>query len=64
MPISTRVDFVTDTYMPHSIKDIERQRRAASVNVDDEDDPDNGLTIEGPSTKVPSNFKEFLSKSS
>ena len=64
LPKSTRVDFVTDTYMPHSIKDIERQRRAASVNVDDEDDPDNGLTIEGPSTKVPSNFKEFLSKSS
>ena len=50
--------------MPHSIKDIERQRRAASVNVDDEDDPDNGLTIEGPSTKVPSNFKEFLCKTS
>ena len=51
LPKVPRVDFVTDSYFPLSIKNIERKRRGS----------DKAHLIKGPLTKVPRNWKSFLS---
>ena len=51
LPRCNRVDFVTDTYKAKSIKSMERERRGCSSE----------LLIQGPLTKVPRDFKRFLS---
>ena len=51
LPKVPRVDFVTDSYFPMSIKNIERKRRRS----------DKAHLIKGPLTKVPRNWKSFLS---
>lgn len=47
---SQRVDFVTDSYLPLSIKGLERARRGSA----------NAHLIKGPLTKIPRNWKTFL----
>ena len=50
-PKEARVDFVTDSYYPYSVKGLERSRRGSgTVHL-----------IKGSSTKVPRNRKTFLS---
>ncbi|KAL8571804.1 hypothetical protein ACOMHN_053962 [Nucella lapillus] len=51
LPASTRVDFVADTYHPDSIKMMERIRRGQSET----------FLLSGPNTKVPRDWKKFLS---
>ena len=51
LPASTRVDFVTDTYRSDSIKMMERIRRGQSET----------FLLSGPNTKVPRDWKKFLS---
>ncbi len=51
MPKAERVDFVTNTYHPLSIKTNERQRRGTT----------NTYLIKGPLTNVPRDWKQFLS---
>ena len=50
LPNAARVDFVTDTYVTNSIKSAERERRGSSKS----------LLVQGPLTKVPRDFKDFL----
>lgn len=54
LPNTTRVDFVTDTYQEHSIKNIERDRRGTSQE----------FLVHGLLTRVPRDFKKFLCNSS
>ena len=51
LPREKRVDFVTDSYLEHSIKSIERHRRGTSK----------AHLIKGPNTKVPRDWKAFMS---
>ena len=51
LPKEPRVDFVTDSYHTKSIKATERNRRGSSA----------AYLIQGPSTKVPRDWKAFLS---
>ncbi|KAL8619062.1 hypothetical protein ACOMHN_020760 [Nucella lapillus] len=51
LPASTRVDFVADTYHPDSIKMMKRIRRGQSET----------FLLSGPNTKVPRDWKKFLS---
>ena len=53
LPKATVVHFVTDSYMKHSVKEIERQRRGASAT----------YLIGGPSTKMPRDFASFMKNS-
>ena len=53
IPNAERVDFVTDTYQEHSIKNTERSRRGSSQE----------FLVRGPLTKVPREFKKFLCNS-
>ena len=50
LPKVSRVHFVTDTYLPHSIKNPERMRKGASTT----------FLLEGNLTKIPQNWKRFL----
>ncbi len=50
---SSRVDFIVDTYPDISIKNLERNRRAAGGSA--------VIKIMGPTQKVPRQFKKFLS---
>ncbi len=50
LPKVPRVDFVKDSYFPHSIKGIERSRRGTSQ----------AHLLKGPATKVPRDWKAFL----
>ena len=50
LPRAQRVDFVTDSYHPLSIKGLERSRRGSSQ----------AHLVKGPSTKVPRDWKKFL----
>ena len=50
LPIAQRVDFVTDSYHPRSIKELERSIRGSSQ----------AHLVKGPSTKVPRDWKKFL----
>ena len=51
LPNVPRVDFVTDSYLPMSIKSIERDRRGKSK----------AHLLKGPLTKIPRDWKSFLS---
>eukprot|EP00745_Piridium_sociabile_P026705 TRINITY_DN42673_c0_g1_i18.p1 TRINITY_DN42673_c0_g1~~TRINITY_DN42673_c0_g1_i18.p1 ORF type:complete len:760 (+),score=189.88 TRINITY_DN42673_c0_g1_i18:236-2515(+) len=51
LPKVSRVDFVTDSYRPNSIKGSERNRRGTSKK----------HLVKGPATKVPRDWKTFLS---
>ena len=51
LPKSERVDFVTDTYQEHSIKASERARRGTTET----------FLLKGPLTKIPKDWKGFLS---
>ncbi|KAK3745436.1 hypothetical protein QZH41_005085 [Actinostola sp. cb2023] len=51
LPKVHRVDFVTDSYHPLSIKEVERSRRGTSAP----------HLVRGPLTKVPRDWKKFLS---
>ena len=51
LPKMKRVDFVTDTYLPLSVKGLERERRGTSK----------GYLIKGPLMKVPRDWKAFMS---
>ena len=51
LPKAERVDFVSDSYQPLCIKDVERSRRAMSAP----------HIVKGSSTKVPRDWKKFLS---
>ena len=53
LPKSTEVHFVTDSYKDSSIKSFERSHRGMSAQ----------YCIGGPKTKVPTDFKSFLSNS-
>ena len=53
LPKSQRVDFVTDTYKDSSIKDDERRRRGSSEV----------LLLKGSATRLPRDWKSFLSNS-
>ena len=53
LPKPAVVHFVTDSYIKHSIKDSERQRRGTSA----------AYVIGGPSTKKPRNFASFMKNS-
>lgn len=53
LPRVSRTDFVTDTYRPRSIKHCERKRRGTSKP----------YLLKGSLTKVPHNWKEFMSNS-
>lgn len=53
LPQTSSVHFVTDSYKIGSIKSCERLRRGASSV--------HSYVLQGPATKVPRNFKEFLS---
>lgn len=55
LPTTNIVHFVTDRYDASSIKDVERLRRGQ--------DDSNTYIIGGPSTKVPRDWKSFLSSS-
>ena len=50
LPRAQRVDFLTDSYHPRSIKGVERSRRGSSQ----------AHLVKGPSTKVPRDWKQFL----
>jgi len=50
---TTHVDFITDTYQPQSIKNVEMDRRGTSQE----------FLIQGPSTRVPHDYKHFLTNS-
>ena len=50
LPRSERIDFITDTYLPQSIKSCERRRRGTTQP----------LLLQGPKTKTPHNWKEFM----
>ena len=50
LPIAQRVDFLTDSYHPRSIKELERSLRGSSQ----------AHLVKGPSTKVPRDWKKFL----
>ena len=50
LPRAQRVDFVTDSYHPRSIKGLERSRRGSSQ----------AHLVKGPSTKVPRDWRKFL----
>ena len=50
LPAAQRIDFVTDTYMESSIKSAERRRRGMSQT----------FLVKGPSTKLPKDWKAFL----
>ena len=50
LPKEPRVDFVTDSYHPLSIKSVERNRRGSST----------AYIIKGPMTKIPRDWKNFL----
>ena len=50
LPRAQRIDFVTDSYHPCSIKGLERSRRGSSKT----------HPVKGPSTKVPRDWKRFL----
>ena len=50
LPRAQRIDFVTDSYHPCSIKDLERSRRGSSK----------AHLVKGPSTKVSLDWKRFL----
>jgi len=54
LPKSPVVHFVTDTYNTSSIKEQERLRRAASTSVSE-------YELGGSKTKMPRDFKSFLS---
>ena len=51
LPNSVRIDFVTDTYPDQSIKACERMHRGTSET----------FLVKGPSTKLPKDWKGFLS---
>ncbi|GFN88506.1 hypothetical protein PoB_001501200 [Plakobranchus ocellatus] len=53
LPQTTSVHFVTDTYKPYSKKSCECLRSGASTA--------KSYVLQGSATKVPKNFKEFLS---
>ncbi len=53
LPNSPEIHFVTDRYMPDSIKETERIRRG--------DSDSNSFIIRGALTKLPKNWKQFLS---
>lgn len=53
LPKRGRVDFVTDTYDPDSIKSFERKRRCSSTK----------FLISGPKTRTPKDWKTFLANS-
>ena len=53
LPKSSTIHFVTDTYRDNSIKRAERERRGSSES--------NEYMLRGPATKVPRNWKAFLS---
>ena len=50
LPKVSRVDFDTDTFLTHSIKNPERSRRGASAT----------FLFKGSLTKIPRNWKSFL----
>lgn len=50
LPKQGRVDFVTDTYSPTSIKSFERRRRGSTPT----------LLLSGPKTKTPKDWKSFM----
>ena len=50
LPRAQRVDFVTDSYHPCSIKGVKRSRRGSAK----------AHLVKGPSTKVPRDWKRFL----
>ena len=51
LPKTKRVDFVTDTYIPNSIKSFERQKRGSSPT----------FLLSGPKTKTPRDWNGFMS---
>ncbi|GFN88668.1 hypothetical protein PoB_001517400 [Plakobranchus ocellatus] len=53
LPQTSSVHFVTDTYKPDYIKICERLRRGATTA--------KSYVLQGSATKIPKNFKEFLS---